>query len=160
MEFADLHVFPKGHPPSPRKSGVLIVKVGSGFLPKGLRLCSVGWLEKPGFPTGVVSQKCIKALITAHPGGIFSDGCRGIHGCTLCGRIMPKVRWRNWTVHLKGHGHYLVRMDDMVYMAPELLLHYIRGHRYCPPQEFVDAVIHGTFLGEDDLDIKWRKKGS
>src|SRR5262249_14039305 len=142
------------------KSGVSIVKIGRGYLPKGLKLCSVGWLEKPGFATGPVSDKCIKALVTAHPRQIFSDGYRGIHGCTLCGRIMPQVRWRGRTIRLKGHGNYWVRREDMVYMAPELLLHYIRAPRYCPPQEFVEATIHSSFLTEGDLDIKWIAKGT
>jgi hypothetical protein len=42
-------------------------------------------------------------------------------------------------------------------MAPEFLLHYIRGHRYCPPDAFIEATIHGRFLTEEDLEITWRE---
>jgi hypothetical protein len=50
-------------------------------------------------------------------------------------------------------------MGNTVYMAPELLLHYICQHSYCPPQEFVRATIQGVFLGADDLEIAWRSEG-
>jgi hypothetical protein len=36
-------------------------------------------------------------------------------------------------------------------MAPALLLHYILGHQYRPPDEFVTAVIEGRFLVPEDL---------
>jgi hypothetical protein len=160
MEHPDLQVFPKGHPPSPYDCPVLIVKIGDGFLPKGLRLCEVGWLEKPGFPAGRVPGECIDALVAAHQNRVFSDGYRGIHTCTLCGKSQPQIRWRGRTVRLKGHGHYLVRKGSTVYMAPELLLHYIRSHRYRPPEEFVKATMVGRFLTEDDLEIKWRDPDS
>lgn len=162
MQYADLHVFPDGHPPSPYDHPVTIVRdgrFGDGFLPPGLQLRAVGWIEQPSFPTGPVPQACIVALAAAHSTGVFRDGTRGIHTCTLCGRNMRKVRWGlfPWRIlRLKGHGHYLVRRGDTVYMAPELLLHYIREHRYLPPEEFVDAVLHGRLLGADDLDIRWR----
>jgi hypothetical protein len=52
VEHPDLHLFPDGQLPGPYNRPILIVKVGQGFLPRGLRLCSVGWLEQVGFPTG------------------------------------------------------------------------------------------------------------
>ena len=158
MHFPDLHLFPDGHPPSPYERPVLIVKIGDGFLPKGFRLCAVGWLEKMGFSTGRVPDECIDALVDACSGQILSDGSRGVHACALCGRGMPRVRWRGKTVRLKSHGHYLVLLGQTVYMAPELLLHYIRTHHYRPPQEFIEATIRGRFMREDDLDIEWRPK--
>ena len=110
--------------------------------------------------TGQVPDDCIEALIAAHPTKIVMDGTRGIHTCTLCGKGLPQFQWRDQTIQLKGHGHYLVRVEKTVYIAPELLLHYISEHRYCPPQEFVHATIHGGFLGPDDLEIRWRSKGN
>jgi hypothetical protein len=159
MEFPDLHRFPDGHPPSPYGRPVLVVKVGSGMLPDGLTLRAVGWLERPGFPTGSVSKDCVDALVAALRGGIFLDGYRGVHGCTLCGTGCPEVRWRRRKVALTGHGHYLLQSGQVVYMAPSLLLHYILDHDYRPPDEFVHAVVHGRFLTEDDLVIRWRAPG-
>ncbi len=116
MEYPDLHTFPEGHPPSPYNSPALVVKIGDGSLPRGLELRVVGWLEKPGFLTGKVIDECLDALVVAHSEGkIFSDGHRGIHDCTLCGRGRPKIRWRGQTLDLLGHGHYLIQMKDSVY---------------------------------------------
>ncbi len=159
MQFADLHVFPEGHPPSPYDRPAMIFKAGQiadGFLPKGLSLCTVGWLEKPGFATGPVSEACIEALFVAHADRIIADGTRGWHICTLCGIDHPSINWRGQVLNLYGQGHYLVQMDTIVFMAPELMLHYVLEHQYCPPHEFVQATIHGRFLANDDLVIRWR----
>jgi hypothetical protein len=157
MEFSDLHEFPKNHPPSPYGKPLLVVKVGEGVLPEGLALRAVGWLERPGFTTGTVPKDCIGALIEGLRGGIFSDGYRGYHSCTLCGKSLVEVKWKRRRIGLQGHGHYLVERGQVVYMAPALLLHYILDHDYHPPEEFLDAVVKGRFLTEEDLVVRWRR---
>jgi hypothetical protein len=159
MELSDLHEFPKNYPPSPYGKPVLVVKVGDGLLPKAFALRAVGWLEQPGFAMGNVPKACIGALVEALHGGIFSDGHRGYHTCTLCGNLLPEIKWKRRRIALQGHGHYLVQLDHIVYMAPALLLHYILEHGYRPPDEFLDAVSKGCFLTEDDLVVRWRSAG-
>lgn len=156
MELSDLHEFPKNHPPSPYGKPVLVVKVGDGVLPDGITLRAVGWLERPGFTTGTIPKDCITALVEGLRVGIFSDGTRGIHTCTLCGKTMPEIKWKGRQIRLQGHGHYLVRQGQIVYMAPSLLLHYILDHGYRPPDEFLDAVWRGCFLTEQHLVVGWR----
>ncbi len=63
----------------------------------------------------------------------------------------PTVSWRERELQLYGHGHYLVKYRETVYMCPALILHYILDHRYKPPDAFVRAVIHGNFFEESDL---------
>jgi hypothetical protein len=116
-------------------------------------LCAVGWLGKPGFTTGQVSEDCIEALYIAHADHIIADSFQGWHICTFCGVSRPSISWRGQILNLSGQGHYLVQMDKIVFMAPELVLHYVLEHQYCPPQEFMQATIYGRFLVEDDLDI-------
>jgi hypothetical protein len=65
----------------------------------------------------------------------------------------PTVRWKDDSVEVYGHGHHLVRLGSIVYMAPRLVLHYIVEHRYRPPDEFVEAVVSGKFLKRDDLIV-------
>ena len=36
--------------------------------------------------------------------------------------------------------------NNIVYAAPNLILHYVINHRYMPPQSFIDAVINGQSL--------------
>ena len=154
MIYPDLYKFPEGHPPSPYEFPVKIFKVGVVSLPAGLQLIAVGWIEKPGFPTGAVPDECIEALIAAYPSKIIEDGTRGIQTCTFCGSLSPEVAWKGKTITLSGHGQYFVRKDSAVYMAPALLLHYIIDHHYCPPQVFIDAVNQGEFLTVDDMEVK------
>ena len=35
------------------------------------------------------------------------------------------------------------KVNKCIYAAPDLVLHYVISHKYCPPIEFVEAVIHG-----------------
>ena len=154
MKYEDLYKFPEGHPPSPYEFPVRILNVGEVYLPAELELLAVGWIEEAGFTTGAVPEECIEALITAYPSKIIPDGTRGLHTCTLCEVEMLKVEWKGKKVDVKGYGHYLVRLENAVYMAPALLLHYILDHDYRPPQIFIDAVINGKFLTTDDLDVK------
>jgi len=157
MHYEDLYEFPDGHPPSPYDIPASIVKVGDGYLPAGLKLRAVGWLDGQDFSQGPVSAECIQALADAYPRTLISDGYRGIHACSECDRSDVRVRISGRTIRLVGHGHYLVKMGNIVYMAPALLLHYIRAHKYQPPKEFTDACIAGQFLTEDDLDIRWKE---
>ena len=59
---------------------------------------------------------------------------------------MPLIRWNGHSIRLKGHGHYLVSHGKTVYMAPELLLHYLRKHRYCPPPDFIKEVVANRLM--------------
>lgn len=155
MKFNDLYSFPEDHPPSPYGDPVQIVRIGKGFLPKGICLRAIGWIEDSSFPTGHVPDTCINLLVDAHQKKILRDTTRGIHTCTLCNKSTPIENWKGKTISLIGYGHYLVQRGNTVYMAPELLLHYILTHKYCPPDEFLQGIIEGKFLGEDDLVIEW-----
>ena len=155
MKFPDLYKFPESRLPSPYQGPVTIHGGGKGYLPDGYILKAVGWIKGLRTSTGQVPDACIKLLINAHmEKKIFSDGTRGIHDCTLCNQSTPEEIWKSDSVRLIGHGHYLIQKDNVVYMAPELLLHYILNHQYCPPDEFIQAVLHGKFLEEKDLVIE------
>jgi hypothetical protein len=154
MKYEDLYKFPAGHPPSPYELPIRVLNVGEVYLPAGLQLIAVGWIEEAGFKTGAVPDECIAALIADYPNKIVPDGTRGWQTCTLCNVEMVNVEWKGKTVDLVGNGHYLVHYEKAVYMAPALLLHYILEHHYCPPQIFIDATVKGKFLTTADLEIK------
>ena len=151
MEFPDLYEFPADHPPSPYNKPLPGIGLGSAVLPSGLMLRAIGWLERPGFRTGKVPGDCIERLIAALGDRIFSDGHRGVHSCTLCSHTRPEVTWQGQRINVRGHGHYLLQRDRIVYIAPEFLLHYILGHNYRPPDEFLDAITNGRLLTPWDL---------
>jgi hypothetical protein len=57
----------------------------------------------------------------------------GYHECDLCeGR--RRKRLGNGEIHVTGS-------NGIMYVAPELIVHYIGKHKYLPPQTFIDAVL-------------------
>jgi hypothetical protein len=160
----DLVVASPDQPPSPYPFPLPIrrhEKWGIGTLPPGLALLPVGWLGNSVPTTGSAPPEVIEALLREYQtGAIFSDGSAGWHDCELCpgpeawypdGQVGPIVSWDGRGYRLYGHGHYLLRHGTKVFMAPALLVHYIVNHGYRPPDEFLNAAIHGSFLRPDDL---------
>jgi len=160
----DMQEFPSGHPPTPYGFPLLLIVrevVGRGVLPAGTILRAVGWLGNQVPRSGDTREECVDRLVLAYESDwVFDDCTKGWHECEICttkeqrrpgGKIGPVIHWRGRDLRLIGHGHYLIRSQDIVYMAPGLVLHYILDHHYRPPNEFVDAVIAGSFLTDEDL---------
>jgi hypothetical protein len=108
----------------------------------------VGYLARAhSFTKGMVSEvffDCLVALVEQP--FLVSPG---YHTCDLgwfCGGLslgweLPKFRYKGRLIRL-GNTDILVPGDEVVYRAPSLILHYIRRHRYLPPQCFVKAVLN------------------
>lgn len=158
MQLPDLYEFPAGHPPSPYNHPVDVIKSGYGLLPDGLVLRAVGWIDGKIFSSGEVDEVHVALLIHGLD-RVFRDGYRGVHSCALCKQSDATLKWRNRKVEVKATGHYLLRLDKVVYVAPTFLLHYILDHQYRPPEEFLIALENGRFLTEDDLLVRWRAEG-
>jgi hypothetical protein len=43
---------------------------------------------------------------------------------------------------LLGSAEIWVPSGQKIYAAPNLIFHYVEKHNYCPPKQFIDAVIH------------------
>jgi hypothetical protein len=101
------------------------------YFAKGERLRSVGWLENShSFELGEV-PKDLLPLLREHlqaPFGII-DFC-GSHRCSLC----------DCNSAPEGNGELIVPSDDVCYVAPVLLAHYVEAHGYKPPSKFIDAL--------------------
>lgn len=164
MFIQDLNEYPSSHSPEPYGLPFSVTregKRGTLHLPADSVLRAVGWLADEVPSLGNTQEECIDRLIGACEGEqIVHDSLLGRHACLICfykGELCPGdgplIEWHGRTLQLYGHGHYLVRKQNVIYMAPELLLHYILDHDYQPPEEFVEAVIAGSFLTEEDLDF-------
>jgi|SRR5271157_3416154 len=86
----------------------------------------------------------------------------GFHKCNVgfCSatqifRGEPIFRYRGRTLIL-GSSDILVPNDEAVYCAPDLILHYIRHHRYRPPECFCAAVL--KCLAPDSAEYRERIK--
>ena len=103
-------------------------------------LVAIGWLEngRP-VPTGEVPEQVFEQLreLLREPWG---PAFCGWHDCDLCvyryGR--SKLGTHRSTM---GFKNVFVPGDAKIYVAPELILHYIDQHGYSPPAEFQQAVL-------------------
>lgn len=102
---------------------------------------AIGWLsEKHPFPVGDTCPEFLTRL---------KDFCRlsgkglrslqwavfaGPHRCELCGNAM-------------GSGNIGVPAGDVLFVAPEMVVHYVDEHRYAPPPEFIAAVLSAPLPG-------------
>jgi len=101
----------------------------------GSHIRAIGWLDNTHpFPTGICANPFLLKLRK------FADRCTestqsmgwgvfaGFHRCDLC---------RNSC----GTYNFAVPAGDLLYVAPELIVHYIAEHDYFPPEEFVAAIL-------------------
>jgi hypothetical protein len=108
------------------------------------RMLNVGWLSAgEPFPTGEPPPGLVDNLLRRATRPVHVT--RGVHLCELCehpirGAPLPLdgelVYAGNAEIHVSG-------ADATVYAAPTLIGHYVVEHRYLPPEQFVDAALHG-----------------
>jgi hypothetical protein len=73
----------------------------------------------------------------------------GWHQCEFCpkgayGKVA--VGWRNVWIPAK----------EVVYIAPQLVIHYVEAHNYRPPDGFIEAVIACPSQGSQEFRNKMR----
>lgn len=104
-------------------------------------LKNVGWLatevlfEQAPEPPGLLKKIETSTLISRNP-------MRGIHGCPFCGHVHVREVVDGREVLLgMSEVWFPSPSKEVIYMAPSLLLHYVKRHKYLPPAEFVHAVL-------------------
>lgn len=102
-------------------------------------LLAVGWLEHPnGFSIGVIDDAVISKLkdLVEQSRRQELHTFLGMMHCTFCGaanQLGPGPIWSQENVFIPG--------TNAVYVAPGGIVHYIEQHSYCPPSEFLEAVL-------------------
>jgi hypothetical protein len=95
------------------------------------RLIAIGWLESGHpFRRGPVAEALYSRLaeLLANPWQPMVSA--GLHSCSLCRFDQPA-----------GTANVFVPGRGFLYVAPQLVLHYIAAHEYSPPAEFEAAVL-------------------
>lgn len=108
-------------------------------------ILNVGWLSNShDFEKRAPNQDFVAALrkLVATPVNLY----RGRHYCEFCPQpqfsraatevvsvIETDCAWGNGEIRVKGG-------EDVTYVAPTLILHYVEEHDYAPPEVFVRAV--------------------
>jgi hypothetical protein len=96
---------------------------------------AIGWLhpDQP-YSKGAVSAEFLARLkeFVARSGdsaeALYFGGFGGFYTCEFCDRA-------------HGINNFGVPDGDLLFVAPEMIVHYIEEHGYQPPDEFVHAVI-------------------
>ena len=102
------------------------------YFARGPNVRAVGWLEA-GHPhqQGPVPDEFLarlkKHVASAYQSMLFC----GWHECSLCSDGQRRT----------GSYNLLIPTTRLLYVAPEMIVHYIEDHGYRPPLEFVDAVM-------------------
>jgi len=112
---------------------------------------AVGWLSRDQpFPKGAAAAKTVDRLhqfaarwreSTHDLGwGLF----RGLHRCEFCGQV-------------RMFGNFGVPAGEILYVAPEMVSHYVETHGYAPPSAFVAAVMSAPLPGTEEYTILVRQ---
>lgn len=107
-------------------------------------LNGVGYLEAgKDYPRGEASELVFERLV----GLVKRSGITwfGYHDCDLdlCGSPQPppELRYKGLVIPTQCDRDILVPGETVIYIAPALILHYIRAHNYQPPSAFLKAVV-------------------
>jgi hypothetical protein len=108
---------------------------------------AVGYLwSGHSYPRGKVSRLFFERLVALVEDPLWYSG--GYHNCNLGSCSLkdsvgsqPSFRYRGRVLGL-GSSEIWVPGDKAVYCAPSLILHYIRHHKYQPPECFCTTVLN------------------
>lgn len=108
-------------------------------------ILNIGWLDAAyPFERGETSMEFCEALRDLVGNPILKH--RGFHVCRFCpsGPGSPPPQRGNGQIRVMGQNRSW-------YAAPAMIYHYVVAHRYRPPVEFIDAVLHPLEIGKDSL---------
>ncbi len=127
--YADLSFFEYTESPWAFSTGFPFILVNVGWIEDKVPSCEVPLLDSP------------KRSLTYHLGEYLKypvNLYRGHHTCRMCGFTTYDTPGE--TLH-QGNGEIFVRgPNNIVYVAPTMILHYVDAHGYVPPSGFVTAV--------------------
>ena len=117
------------------------------LLVSGDHVRAIGWLH-PDHPytEGQVSAEFLERLkefvsqSSESASALFFGAFGGFHTCEFCG----------WA---PGHANFGVPDGEILYVAPEMVVHYIQEHDYCPPAAFVRAVMRSPLPESEEYQL-------
>lgn len=126
---------------------------------EGSPILSIGWLDrKHPYNRGGASPLFLERLWVFCCNAVFYT--LGYHSCPFCSDSPWGVLVQRADVEIRlGSAEIRVIGKDVVYAAPDLIYHYVERHNYCPPEEFVQAVLEGPLPGSPEYEAVKRSKG-
>jgi hypothetical protein len=118
---------------------------------------SVGYLAREhAFAQGEVSEEVFDRLVNMLKLHIklYIQHWMGYHHCYLgpCGSNQPQPAsyYQGLVIPRSCRSDIVVPDEGVLYVAPALVLHYIRCHHYLPPACFLEAVLKCPETGSDE----------
>ena len=110
----------------------------SSLVADGPEVRAIGWLDpEHPFPVGDVAPDVLAALRAHVRDAWLPVTSMGCHPCPFCYPTTGIGDRREFV----GTQYVIIPSVETVFIAPDLLPHYIHLHRYCPPSAFLDAVV-------------------
>lgn len=106
---------------------------------------AVGWCERGRSDDRLVLTDAERNDVLAAVGPLLrsarANPMRGFHLCDLCDSADGPLPYEDerGTVYLGAAEIWIPDGEGGVFAAPDLVLHYIDGHRYRPPAPFLQA---------------------
>ncbi len=99
------------------------------MIASGPKVRAVGWLSSSHpFDQGRVDEATLAKMATLVADGWVHVVAAGPHLCELCSKV-------------RNASNVLVPSANFLYVAPAMVVHYIRDHGYEPPGAFLRAVL-------------------
>jgi hypothetical protein len=101
----------------------------------------IGWLDRDApFSQGVADPEFVERLKFHYNRRVRQS--RGFHECPFCeeSRFGLPMELNEKTLTLGSAEIEIKDNQGRVFVAPDLLYHYITEHHYLPPREFIEAV--------------------
>jgi len=123
-------------------------------------LVAIGYLSRRrDFLKGEISDAAFDRLATL---AVKPLGCwAGQHYCDLgsCRSKLPppEFKWRGMTISHFCSTDIVVPDRTIIYVAPALILHYIRVHQYLPPSRFIESALNCPEPGSDEYLCEIKK---
>jgi hypothetical protein len=108
----------------------------------GPNVLNVGWLDAEHlYSRQRASEELLDALFEICSRRV--NKTRGFHLCPFCvSQSFGVTASRKAESLTLGSAEIWVEAKDgKIYAAPNLIYHYVAEHDYCPPQEFIDALL-------------------
>jgi hypothetical protein len=113
----------------------------------GHHVRAIGWLHPDhDYSKGALSAEVLSrvkefaSLSGASAEALYFGAYGGYHACEFCGRA-------------HGIGNFGVPSGDLLFVAPEMIVHYIEAHCYRPPPEFQDAVLGSPLPDSEEYQL-------
>ena len=113
----------------------------------GDHIRAIGWLHPDhAYSKGSVALdfltrlKAFVKLSGNSANALYFGAFGGLHTCEFCNKAY-------------GVCNFGVVSGELLYVAPEMIVHYIEEHGYCPPAEFIHAVLRCPLPDSEEYQI-------